>query len=97
MDAVGGLAVLPALSARQLDLHDGEEGKPGGLVLEADEPRVEVNLRGQRRDPDQRRRTHDHERRDGLVEEAGVDVRRLLEDDDVAAGAFGRGDLRRWW
>ena len=93
VDAVDSLAVLLALGAGELDLHDGEEGEPGGLVLEADEARVEVDLRGERRDADERGGADDHERRDGLVEEAGVDVRRLLQDDDVAAGAFGCSDL----
>jgi len=93
VDAVGRLAVLLALGAGELDLHDGEEGEPGGLVLEADEAGVEVDLRGEGRDPDERGGADDHERRDGLVEEAGVDVGRLLQDDDVAAGAFGCSDL----
>ena len=40
-----------------------------------------------------RSRPDAQQRRDGLVEEAGVDVRRLLQDDDVAARALGRRHL----
>lgn len=40
-----------------------------------------------------RSRPDAQQRRDGLVEEAGVDVGRLLEDDDVAARALGRRHL----
>lgn len=92
--ALVGLAVVDALGASELDAHADEHRAPGRLVAHLDEARVEVDGRGQGRDREERRAADDHERRDGLVEEAGVDVRRLLEDEDVAARALGGPDLR---
>ena len=43
----------------------------------------------QRRDADERGDPDEQQRRDGLVEEALVDVGGLLEDDGVAAGPLG--------
>ena len=77
--AVGCLTILLALGARQLNLHDGEEGEPRGLVLEPDQPGVEVDFRRQSGDADERGGADDHERGHGLVEEAWVDVGCLLE------------------
>ena len=75
---VDSLAILPALGASQLNLHDREERQPRGLVPEPNQPRVEVDLGREGGDADQRRGADDHERGDGLVEEAGVDVGCLL-------------------
>lgn len=91
--AFGLLAVLLALGARELNAHGREHGLPGALVAHADEARVEVDLARECADREQRRAPDDHQRRDRLVEEAGVHVRGLLEDQDVAAGALGRPDL----
>ena len=88
------LTILLALGAGQLDLHDRKERQPRGLVLEPDQPRVEVDLGREGGDADQRRGADDHERGDGLVEEAGVDVGCLFQNNDVAAGALGGCDLR---
>ena len=95
MHAVDCLTILLALGAGQLDLHDRKERQPRGLVLEPDQPRVEVDLGREGGDADQRRGADDHERGDGLVEEAGVDVCCLFQDDDVTAGALGGLDLWR--
>ena len=88
--AVGRLPVLAALGAGQGHAEDAEERQAGDLVPHAEQARVEVDLGGEGRDGDEGGVAHDEERRDGLVEEARVDVGGLLQDDDVAAGALGR-------
>ena len=87
--AVGRLAVLLALVARQLHLEHAEHRQARRLVAEPDEARVEVDALAESRDADQGRRAHDHEGGDGLVEEAGVHVCSFFQDDDVAPGALG--------
>ncbi len=72
--AVNSLALLAALGTRQLDLHDGEEGESRGLILEPDQPGVEVDLRRQGGNADEGGCTNDHQRSDGLVEEARINV-----------------------
>ena len=93
MHAVGGLAVLAALGASELDLHHGEEGQTGGLVPEADEAGVEVDLRCQSRDPDEGGCTNDHQRSHCLVEEARIDVGCLFQDNNITPGSLGGSHL----
>ena len=92
--ALVALAVLLALLAHQLDAPCREERAAGRRVAHLDETRVEVDLGGEGRDGDERGGADAEDRRDGLVEEALVAVRGLFEDEDVAAGAFRRPDLR---
>ena len=93
--ALVALAVLLALLAAQLDAARCEEGAPGGGVDHLDEAGVEVDLARERGDGDEGGRPNRQDGRHGLVEEALVAVRRLLEDEDVAAGALGGPDLLR--
>jgi hypothetical protein len=93
VDALVGLAVLLALFAAELDAARDEERAAGRRVLHLDEARVEVDLGRERGDRDERGRADAEDRRDGLVEEALVAVRGLLEDEHVAAGALCRADL----
>ena len=93
VDALCGLARVLAGVAGELDLEDGEDREAGALVALAHEGGVEVDLGGERGDGQKARGVNGHERRDGLVEEARVDVGGLLEDDDVAAGALCGADL----
>ncbi len=86
-------AVLDALAARELHADGGEEREARDLVPHAQEPRVEVDLRGQRGDGEQARVADEQEGRDRLVEEARLHVGRLLQHDEVPAGALGGGDL----
>ena len=92
--ALVGLAVLLALLAAELDGARDEERAAGGRVLHLDEAGVEVDLGRERRDRDEGRGPDAEDGRDGLVEEALVAVRGLFENEDVAAGALGRADLR---
>ena len=91
--AVDSLALLAALGTCKLNLHHGKEGEPGGLVPEADEAGVEVDLRCQSRDPDEGGCTNDHQRSHGLVEEARIDVRSFFQDDNVSPGPLGGSHL----
>ena len=93
VDALCGLTSVLAGVAGELDLEDGEDREAGALVALAHEGGVEVDLGGERGDGQKARGVNGHERRDGLVEEARVDVGGLLEDDDVAAGALRSADL----
>ncbi len=86
---IRSLPVLLAFVARQLHLQHAEHGQACGLVAQSDEPRVEVDPVAERRDANEGGGAHDHEGRDRLVEEAGVHVRRLFQDDDVTPGALG--------
>jgi hypothetical protein len=94
VDALVGLAVFLALLAAELDAARDKERAAGGRVLHLDEARVEVDLRRERRDSDERGRADAEDGRDGLVEEALVAVGGLFQDEDVAAGALGGADLR---
>ncbi len=94
VDALVGLAVLLALFAAELDGARDEERAAGGGVAHLDEARVEVDLGGEGRDGDERGGADAEDWRDGLVEEALVAVGGFFEDEDVAAGAFGRADLK---
>ena len=95
MHALVRLAVLLALLAAELDAARREEGAVRRGVHHLDEPRVEVDLRGQRRDRDERGVAHAQDRRHRLVEEALVAVRRLLEDEHISAGSLRRANLRK--
>ncbi len=86
---IRSLPVLLALVARQLHLQHAEHGQARGLVPQSDEARVEVDPVAEGRDADEGGGAHDHEGRNRLVEEAGVHVCRLFQDDDVAPGALG--------
>jgi hypothetical protein len=92
--ALVGLAVLLALLAAELDGAGHEERAAGRRVLHLDEARVEVDLGRERRDRDEGRGPDAEDGRDGLVEEALVAVRGFLQNQNVAAGALGRADLR---
>jgi hypothetical protein len=94
MHALVALPGLLALRAHELDAPRREARAPGARVDHLDQPRVEVDLRRQRRDRHQRRRADRQDRRHRLVEEALVAVRRLLQDQDVPARALRRPDLR---
>ena len=87
------LAVLLALLAAELDAARREERAVRRGVHHLDEPRVEVDLGGERRDGHERGVAHTQDRRHGFIEEALVAVRRLLEDEHVAAGALRGADL----
>jgi hypothetical protein len=93
--ALGGLALVDALLARQLDAEAREQRQPRRLVAHPQQPRVEVDLGGERGDRDQARVADEQQRGHRLVEEARLDVRRLLEHDEVPAGPLGRRNLRR--
>lgn len=86
-------AVLLALVARELDAARDKEGAVRGRVGHLDQPRVEVDLRRQGGDGDQRGISDAQDGRDRLVEETFVAVRGLLEDQNVAAGPLGGSDL----
>ena len=92
---VHGLAVLLAFLTHELDAPCREERAAGGRVAHLDEAGVEVDLGGEGADRDEGGGADAEDRRDGLVEEALVAVRGLLEDQDVAAGALGGADLRK--
>ncbi len=79
-----------ARGARELDAEEGEDWLVGDFVPHLHQPGVEVDLRRERGDGQQRRVPHGEERGDGFVEEAWVDVGGLLEDDDVPARALRR-------
>ena len=92
VEHVGALScppVLPAGSAGEGDTEGREEREVGGLVPHAEQPREEVDLRCDGGDGQQARCPHDEEGEYCLVGEVGVDVGRLLKDDDVATGSFG--------
>jgi hypothetical protein len=91
--AVGRLPVFTTLCAGQCHAEDAEKWEICDLVPHAEEARVEVDLRGEGRDGEEAGGADDQERRDRLVEEAWINVGRLLEDDDVAPGALGGADL----
>ena len=93
MHAVCGLPIVLALGARELDLQDRKQLEARRLVLEPNQTRVEVDFGRERRDADEGGGADDHQWGDGLVEEAGVDVRGLLEYNDVAASALRCADL----
>jgi hypothetical protein len=88
------LAILLALLTHQLDAPCREERTAGRRVAHLDEARVEVDLGGEGADDDEGGRADVEDGHDGLVEEALVAVRLLLEDEHVAAGALGSADLR---
>ena len=88
------LAILLTLVAHELDAPCREEGAAGGRVAHLDEAGVEVDLGRERADGDEGGGADAEDGRDRLVEEALVAVRGLFEDEDVAAGAFRRADLR---
>ena len=89
VDAVGGLPFFLAFVACQLDLKDGEHWQTRRFVAQADQSRVEVDPVTQGGYSNQSSGAHDHQGRHRLVEEAGVHVRGLFQDDDVAPGALG--------
>ena len=91
--AVGRLPVFAALCAGQGHAEDAKQWEVCDLVPHAEEARVEVNLRGEGRDGEEAGGPDDQERRDRLVEEAWVNIGRLLEDDDVPSGPLGGADL----
>jgi hypothetical protein len=93
--ALVALAVFLALLAAELDAPGHKERAPGRRVAHLDEARVEIDLRGERGDGDERRGADAQDRGDGLVEEALVAVGGLLENEHVAAGALGGPDLHR--
>ena len=70
--------------AGQLDRDGQEDRGPRNRVADLEESCVEVDLRRERRDPDQRRHPDDQERRYGLIEKVGVNVRSLLQNEDIA-------------
>lgn len=83
--ALGGPPVLPAGVADERDGERGEERQVGGLVAHAQEPREEVDLAGDGGDGQKAGVADDEEGEYCLVGKVGVDVGRLLQDDDVAA------------
>jgi len=87
--AGGRLAVLDALAARQLHADAREQGQARDLVAHPQEPGVEVDLGRERGDGDQARVADEQEGRHRLVEEARLDVGRLLQHDEVPARALG--------
>jgi hypothetical protein len=89
VDAGGRLAVLDALAARQLHADAREQGQARDLVAHPQEPGVEVDLGRERGDGDQARVADEQEGRHRLVEEARLDVGRLLQHDEVPARALG--------
>lgn len=91
--ALGGLAVGDALLARQLHAQAREERHRRQPVPEPHEARVEVGPVPQRADGQQGRVPHDQQGGHRLVEETRLDVRGLLEDDDVPASPLGRRHL----
>jgi len=93
MHALCGLALVLARFARELDLKNRKNGKPGALVALAHEGGVEIDLRRKRRNRQKARGVDGHERSNRLVEEPRVDVGCLLQDDDVAPGSLGGSDL----
>ncbi len=88
--AVGSLSVGLACGAGQLDAEEREDWELCDLVSHAEQSRVEVDLGGQRADGQQRCVAHDQQRRDRLVEEPRVHIRRLLEDQDVSSSPLCR-------
>ena len=91
--AVHGLAILLAFLAHKLDAPCREEGAAGGRVAHFYEAGVEVDLGGEGRDGDEGGGADAEDGRDRLVEEAWVNIGRLLEDDDVPSGPLGGADL----
>lgn len=91
--AVGRLPFFAALCAGQGDAEDAKQREVCDLVPHAEEARVEVDLRGEGRDGEEAGGPHYQQGRDRLVEEAWVNVGRLLEDDDVPSGPLGGADL----
>jgi hypothetical protein len=95
------LAFRLAGGARQLDAQEREDWLVGDFVPHLHQTGVEVDLRREGGDRQQRRVAHDEERGDGFVEEAWVDVRGLLENDDVPARSLRGRNLRvakgGWW
>ena len=91
--AGGGLSLFDALAAGQLHADAGEHGKTGDRVAHSHQTGVEVDLGRQGRDGDQTRIADQQEGCDRLIEEAGFNIRGLLQHDEVAARALGRGDL----
>ena len=91
---LGRLPVRLARRTRQLDTQKRKHRLIRDLVLHLHQPSVKVDLTRQRADGQQRGVPHDQQRCHGLVEEPGVDVGGLLEDDDVASGPLCGGDLR---
>ena len=82
--AVGGAAVLPALGAGERDAERGEHGEVRDLVPHAEEAREEVDLARDGRDGQEAGGADDEQGEYCLVGEVGVDVGRLLsQDDDV--------------
>ena len=93
--AVGGAAVLPALGAGERDAERGEHGEVRDLVPHAEEAREEVDLARDGRDGQEAGGADDEQGEYCLVGEVGVDVGRLLQDDDVPPGPLGGGNLPR--
>ena len=87
------LSVLLALLARKLNAAHGKERAVGAGVAHLDEPRVEVDLRGQRRYRDQLRAADREDRRHGLIEKALIAISSLFQHQHVATRALGRPDL----
>lgn len=97
MNALRRLAILLALVARQLDLETREDRQTRVAVPHPHQPGVEVDLGRERRYREETGPVDRHERRNGLVKETLVHVRRLLQDDDVATRPLGRPYLSYWW
>ncbi len=85
--------LLDAPPAGQLHADGREQREARGFVPHPEQAGVEVDLRGQGRDGDQAGVADEQEGRDRLVEEARLDVRGLLQHDEVPPGPLGRRDL----
>ena len=88
MQHVGALRSLPvlfALAAGQGDAQRGEHGLVGNPVPHPEEAGEEVDLTGDCGDGQEAGCPYDEEGEDGLVDKVNVNVRRLLQDDDVSS------------
>lgn len=91
--AVCRLPLILALLAGEFHAEAREHGLLRQRVLHLEEPGVEVDLARQGRYGKQAGPSYQHEGRHGLVEEPGVAVGCLLQDDAVPPGPLGRGNL----
>ena len=93
VDAVSSLSIVFAFLTRQLNRQACEQALAGMLVPHLHQPRVEIDLRRQRRNGNETRISNGHQRCHGLIEEVGIHVRSLLQDDDVAPRPLGCAHL----
>ena len=80
MHTFSRLAVFLAFITGQFDAETAEHRRTGAAVAQFQQARVEVDFTGQRRDSQQRRSAHDHQRSHRLVEEIRVHIGSLLQN-----------------